>query len=239
MNTDSDYYKINKDRALIYSSTYILYLMEKHNLPLSASKFHHDRELADVASLLLDENLIITNEENYELTEAGRNKSISFQERHSYILTYIDIFAFVDLQEGTFAFEKFGTFSDPKEWTDYCNDERWSDLRVAMIDYLDGDATELVFSQMTLDDLFTTEESSWRQDLMRGKWWRQIQDICDSAIQEEDLGYTNENGEISGEHKEIHTNLALWYDEIEPPAYGSAQAIDKTSRPPWETPWTL
>ena len=129
-----------------------------------------------------------------------------------------------------------------------------------MIDYLDGNAPELVFTQLTLDNDLNIKESFWQNNLTRGKWWRKIQQICDSSIQEENLNYTLEGKNISGESvledifdqamellvtlipedRGLQSRIQKWYSE-KPPSqnYGSSITTGTGLRPPWENSWTL
>ena len=260
MLADNDYYEIDEVKGLIYAATYLLVQMDQHDLQISSRTYGPDRQLMDAIALLLEKNYISEKKEQYQLLPLGKEKVIEFQQRLSNILTYIDIFGYIDLDKGEFAFQKFGTFASDEGWNNYLDGNRWSDLRIAMIDYLDGDATELVFSQLIQENQLSTEEISWRNNLTTGEWWKQIQDICDNAIQEEDLGYQDGNKKVSGSDVlddiydqgvallqtffphdlELQNNLKAWYNEpTQNTGYGSPMMIKANSRPPWETPWKV
>lgn len=261
MSDSQDYYKVSTEKALIFASTFLLVQLERKELSLKEEYKGAEFQLREIIDFLsIQGYLSFSNEGAYALTEKGVVTVAAFENRYSNILTYIDIFSAIDLERGIFAFEKFGTFGSEKEWQDYLNAENWADLRVAMIDYLDGDAVEFVFSQMLLDKGLTVEEYSWKSDLTNGAWWREIQDICDNAIQEEDLSCVIEGRSVSGEQvledifdqgidllaKLIPEDTGLkervnsWYsDEVKVQGYGASITVDSTSLPPWETAWSL
>jgi len=253
MSFDSDPYKIDTQKGILFVATHLLVLMEKTDLSLGKLDLRGNRQAKEAIVLLEEKKLITSETKQYQLTELGREKVVEFQNRYSNILTYIDIFGFIDLEKGEFAFQKFGTFDSETQWNDYLADNRWTDLRIAMIDYLDGDATELVFAQLILENQTSLTEISWAD----------IESICNEAKQEEDLSYKNGSLLVSGsevlddiydkavellkgfhpDDVEIQHNLNTWYSEPEKATgYGSSIKIKSSkpnSTPLWETPWTI
>ncbi len=255
MYSDSSYYEIDSKKSLIFTATHLLVLLRRDEFELNSISARGDRQAKEAIVLLLEKELITLDSDLYILTEAGKEKADQFQVRYSNILTYVDIYGFVDLANGEFAFRQFGTFSSDDQWRQYISESRWTDLRIAMIDHLDGDATELVFAQQILEDNISRENISWKD----------IEDICNNALQEEDLSYENGNTLISGlevlddiydkavellkafhpEDSEIQRNLNTWYHESDEPeksmGYGSSIKIkaSSTTSPPWETSWTI
>lgn len=257
-----NYYKLTPEQENIFAATFVLVQMDALGMKFDARPVGADRNLRQTLELLSSKNLIEERDGSLAINEAGKAKVEEYKQRFSSTLTYIDIFGYVDLQTGTFAFEKFGSFESKEAWHEYLADERWSDLRIAMVDHLDGHAPEFVFSQMTLEGAFSTDEANWQLNLTRGRWWRELKDICDEAYEVEELGYQKENGKkVSGEDvlddvfeqgmqhvqrfypndSSISAKIKQWYPEEEGMAsYGGAiSTASSTSRPPWETAWTL
>lgn len=250
MLVDSDYYKIDKEKGITFFATHILVLLDKTESTLSSADLRGNRQIKEATLALQEKGFVSQEDYKYYITAKGKEKADTFQARYSSILTYLDIFGLIDLEKGEFAFQKFGTFASDQEWNEYSSDSRWSDLRIAMIDHLDGDATELVFAQMSLESHIPLADLSCQE----------ISDLCDNAIQEEDLSYKDGSKLISGsdvlddiydkavellksfhpDDSEILYNLNTWYSEPDKPiGYGSSIKISSKSKPLWESPWSL
>ena len=140
---------------------------------------------------LLAENLAqIGSDDFYQLAPAGRQAyQRMLQQQQSYLIQF-DIFAGVDLAEGTFA--------DPEK--DYAGDPRWADLRVAVAEYKGIDPYRVVFLGLLAEGSFFNR-AHWQFDLALGSnFYTEIEEIVASQISAEELGYESEEGErVSGE----------------------------------------
>ena len=105
----------------------------------------------------------------------------------SYV-THFDGYAYVDLEEGGFA--------DPE--TDLLEDNRWSDLRVAVAEHKGVDPYRVVFLAMLSAEAFF-ENPEWRFDLAVGSLFDELDATVQDQITVAELGYEDDEGEVSGE----------------------------------------
>jgi len=150
-----------------------------------------DAFLEPVFDTLLREDLVaIGADDRYRLTPlGGRAYQRLLHQQQSY-LAHFDIFAAVDLGEGTFA--------EPGQ--DYLDDPRWSDLRVAVAEHKGIDPYRMVFLSMLAGGSFF-ENAGWKFDLALGSsFFAELQEIVQSQIAQDELAYTDEDGTaVSGQ----------------------------------------
>lgn len=259
MCNSSDYYKISTSKGLTYAATFLLVQMHQADLQISTEKLGDDYQLNPALQLLIEKNHIVADETSYRLQESGKYKAIQFQERYSTALTYIDIFGFIDLDQGEFAYAHYNDCPSEEAWDIFKSEQRWSDIRIAMFDHLDGDSTELVYAQLLLEKHLHPNSSGWQQNLIKGKWWRELAEMCNSAIQMEDLEYQQEQELVTGEQVlddiydqalvilkelypndlEIQNNLNTWFNDTPDAPNRNLSLIQPSTTPPWASPWTL
>ena len=103
-------------------------------------------------------------------------------------VVHFDIYAYVDLDNGA--------FGDPK--TDLLEGDQWSDLRVAVAEHKGIDQYRVVFLAMLSAQRFF-ENPDWKFDLSMGTLFDEMQQIVQDQLCVEDLGYTDNEGQVSGE----------------------------------------
>ncbi len=121
-------------------------------------------------------------------TEQGHRVYEQLVEQLDAYVTHFDVYAYVDLAEGVFA--------DPD--TDFLEDNRWSDLRVAVAEHKGVDPQRVVFLAMLSAEAFF-ENPEWRFDLAVGSLFDELEATVQDQIAVEELGYEDDEGEISGE----------------------------------------
>lgn len=109
------------------------------------------------------------------------------QQQESYV-THFDIFSHVDLEAGVFADKD----------RDLLEDERWSDLRVAVAKFKGIDPYRIVFLAMLSDEVFF-ENPDWKFDLAMGNLFEEMESIVEEQITIEELAYSDGDEFISGE----------------------------------------
>ena len=120
--------------------------------------------------------------QTYIATDKGRSALAKFMQRYSEYLKLFDVFCAVDLSAGTFAFAKFFDFETDDEWNAYLNQDNWEDTRIAVSEYKKLDPLEIVFMSFINEGRFDVESTTWQFDISSGDVWREIEEICNSAL---------------------------------------------------------
>lgn len=141
----------------------------------------------------------IVDDDHYEPTKKGEQVLAKFLARYDDFLRTIDIYSAVDLEEGTFAFERMFDFDDQRDWLEYIDQDRFSDLRVAVARFKKLDPVELVFMACVNDGTLSTDDDGWQKRLVHGEFWDFVADVIDNALGPEDLAYDDEQGTVPGE----------------------------------------
>src|ERR1700761_601681 len=137
---------------------------------------------------LMSKGYVITSGINYQVTATGQQVLDTFMKRYTEYLKVYDVFSFVDLEKGEFAFARYYDFDNDDAWADFTNDERWDDLRIAVALFKKLDPAEIVFMSFINEDRFDTTAAGWQMDLMSDNEWKEIEAICDTAIKPEEVG---------------------------------------------------
>ena len=193
-------YSISEEQKKRFAGIYLLDYMI--NTPRAIPIFldGNDADLEPVLEWLMAKGWIqIHNDEKYVPHPEGRKALAKFLARYSEYLTMFDIYSAVDLESGEFAFSRYFDFETDEEWKDYLNDPRWDDLRIAVADFKKMDPVEIVFMSFIAEKRFGRDESGWQFDLLLGSVWDEILEICNTAIQWEELGYEDEQGPVPAE----------------------------------------
>lgn len=186
-----------KEFAGIYLLEFII------NKPKAFALFleHDESDLEPILEYLLVKGWIqIMNDEKYVPTVDGRLELKKFLEKYSAYLENFDVFCAVDLGAGEFAFQYWDDIEDEEEWERFLNQERWEDMRVAVADYLKMNPVEIVFMSFVAEDRFGRDQTGWQFDLLLGSVWDEILEICNTALQVNDLSYESDTGIVSGEN---------------------------------------
>lgn len=125
---------------------------------------------------------------NYEATQKGIEVLNTFMKRYTEYLKVYDVFSFVDLEKGEFAFSKYFDFDTDEAWDSYKNDHRFDDVRIAVAIFKKLDPAEIVFMSFINEGRFDTAANGWQMDLLSNAMWDSIDRICDTAIKPEEIG---------------------------------------------------
>lgn len=141
--------------------------------------------------LLHSKGMLDINDGAYVPTEAGRVELENFLAKYTEYLQMFDIYCAVDLEGGVFAFEEINnpSFSD-EQWEEFLSNERFSDVRVAVADFKGLNPTEIVFMSFLTEGRFEVGAERWQYNLTGEAVWREIEEICNTAI---DVDYLREN----------------------------------------------
>lgn len=229
-----------------------------------------EEDLESILEWLLVRDLIeIKDQERYAPTEKGRIALKRFMARYSDFLSFFDVFCAVDLGEGSFAFADYYDFNEPEAWRNFIAQDRWEDLRIAVATYKGIDPVEIVFMSFLNEGRFGRSETGWEFDLLLGSVWDEILDICNTAITTDQLGWEDDDGEVSGESvlqdiidqglnliEQLHQHGQPYSDQIahavsDSPSASTVEAVDLLKKrsndfdnsptPPkrWQDDWEL
>lgn len=137
---------------------------------------------------LMSKGYVQTSGANYQLTAKGQDVYSVFMKRYTEYLKVYDIFSFVDLEKGEFAFDRYYDFESDDAWADFTNDERFDDLRIAVAMFKKIDPAEIVFMSFINENRFDTTSAGWQMDLVSDNSWKEIEDICNTAIKPDEVG---------------------------------------------------
>ncbi len=193
-------YVLTNDQKMQFAGIFVLeYMINKpHEFPLLLSK--NDQDLETILEWLLVNELIqIKQNESYSPTDKGRESLNKFIDRYSEFLNVFDIFCAVDLETGEFAFESYFDFDDKVSWDLFLREDRWDNLRIAVADYKKLNPVEIVFMSFISENRFGRNQTGWQFDLLLGTVWDEILEICQTAIQWDELGFEDEEGIVPAE----------------------------------------
>ncbi len=125
---------------------------------------------------------------NYAVTDKGHEVYNTFMQRYSEYLKVYDIFSYVDLEKGDFAFARYFDFETDAAWDAYKNDQRFDDLRIAVAMFKKVDPAEIVFMSFINENRFDATSAGWQMDLVSDNSWNEIEEICDTAIKPKEVG---------------------------------------------------
>jgi len=137
---------------------------------------------------LMSKSYVQTSGLNYQVTAKGQEVFDTFMKRYTEYLKVYDIFSYVDLEKGEFAFARYFDFETDEAWADFANDERFDDLRIAVALFKKIDPAEIVFMSFINENRFDTTATGWQMDLVSDNSWNEIEEICKTAIKPEEVG---------------------------------------------------
>jgi len=182
-------YSVKKDDRLLYAALIILRDILKFKTPYDVLLEDDATHLEDLFTYMLSKGLVeIQNDKYYVPTKKGREACLKFEKRYYEYLKVYDIYSFVDMEEGIFAFDSYFDLEDD-EWNEFVEDERWEDLRIVIAEFKRMNPIEIVFMQFLSEGRFDLEKEAWEFDLMNGLVWGDIEDACNNARSREDLEY--------------------------------------------------
>ena len=141
----------------------------------------------------------------YIPTEKGREELVLFYNKYYEYLKIFDIFCAVDLERGEFAFERINDPWSDEEWFAFLEEERFSDVRVAVADFKGLDPIEIVFMSYLNENRFDCSVDRWQYSLTGNEIWDEIQAVCNNAIS---IDYLKEDGVLEDVIKR-GTDIAL------------------------------
>ncbi|QEC75909.1 hypothetical protein [Mucilaginibacter ginsenosidivorax] len=179
---------LSDDNKKTFKAIIVLNEMINGNHQFSSSAYGDDAVLQPLFQELVANGYIISSGSVYKVSSKGRGVFDTFMKRYSEYLKVYDVFSFVDLEKGEFAFSSYFDFDNDDDWFNFTDNERFDDLRIAVAMFKKADPAEIVFMSFINENRFDTSVSGWQNDLMADTAWGEIEDICNSAIKPEDVG---------------------------------------------------
>ena len=249
---------INSEKQQLFAATFLLDYMAKNKATFDTLATDGSEDFTSTLQWLLSRGHIAFNKNHcYAIAPKGQQAADHFAKRYQTLLTYFDVFAHVDLEAGSFAYQEYQNFNSTAKWQRYIQQEQWEDMRIPLIQHLGGSAIELVFCQFVKEERIDTTTAGWQYEIANGIPWSEILDICNSALTAEQLSYDNGSEIISGEHIlddvaaqgfdllrdlysddiEIHSDLAVWFPQhgVHNPSLNPPSA----AKPIWQKTWEL
>ncbi|YCM46327.1 hypothetical protein V2O64_09890 [Verrucomicrobiaceae bacterium 227] len=245
-------FRITSEKRTLFNGTVLLGHMAGRDLKFDILLPGSHGNLEPILSWLLTRDLIeISPEHHYQVSTLGHATVAAFERRYRRLLQYFDVFSAVDLGSGEFALAYFENFQNDTSWQQFLSDERWEDLRVPVAQFLGGDPVEFVFAHFMREGRFDFEKGGWEITLLEGLIWTEIEQICWSSLEPDDLGYDDVRGEdvlaevieqglllartLSDHEPELMAHLARWAPSRQAPEWKP----DSSTIPFWKTRWNL
>ena len=192
-------YSITKDEKLLYAALIILRDILKFKTTYPVLLEGDAAHLEDLFTYMLSKDLIeMQNDKHYVPTAKGREACVKFERRYYEYLKVYDIYSFVDMEDGEFAFSSYFNMEDD-EWNSFVGGERWEDLRIAIMEFKKINPIEIVFMQFLMEGRFDLEKEAWEFDLVNGLIWDDIVEACNNARTVKDFEYEDDGETITGE----------------------------------------
>ncbi len=211
MSYENRFLKPNQEECFSLSAIVVLDKMLKKNRPFCTLLEGDDTYLEELLDFLVDKEILELDLEKgeYIATQKGRNLYNNFLQRYKEYLTVFDVFCAVDLDEGSFGFEKFFDYSE-EIFINFINEDRFVDLRVTVCEFKKMQSLnifEIVFISFLLEKRFREPRDrsnilgteSWQYQCYTGTIFEEVVDICNGAPHFKELGYQDDQGAVSGE----------------------------------------
>ena len=148
-----------------------------------------DGEDSHIEHIFIDLNangLVKVEGSQYVPTEKGHDALNKFMQCYFEFLKVYDLYAFVDLEAGEFAFETGYDLVDD-EYEESIDDERWSDVRIAVVEFKKLDPTEILFMSFINEGRFDLESKGWQMDIVADLIWDEIEHVANNSINAEEI----------------------------------------------------
>jgi hypothetical protein len=180
--------KLTEEQKKNFRSIILLDAMINNDRQFSTDVNSDDMLLAPLLKELMAQGYVIFTGGNYKVSSSGKDVLATFNKRYAEYLKIYDIYAFVDLDKGEFAFSGYFDFDSDQAWDDFKNEDRFEDLRITVALFKKMDPAEIVFMAFINENRFDTGMGGWQKDLLGNAVWQEIEEIIDTAIKPEELG---------------------------------------------------
>lgn len=179
---------LTPDNKKSYKAIILLNEMINGTHPFKTIANGDDSVLEPLFIELMSRGYVTTSGMAYQVTASGREVYDTFMKRYTEFLKVYDVFSYVDLEKGEFAFASYYDFDTDEAWTNYTRADRFEDLRIAVAIFKKIDPAEIVFMSFINENRFDTTSAGWQIDLVSDNNWNEIEEICEAAIKPDELG---------------------------------------------------
>jgi len=208
-------WRLTEEEQLNYQALYILYLITEDKVTFPNFLTGNLNFAQESIDLLENKKLIAQKEKItegkkvlgvaieesesdwiYEASEEAKMLVAKHRKKFREFLTFYDVYAHVDPEQGEFAFRKIKKIllkeGGKKAWEKYKNQDRWFDYRVPVAVYKGFDPREFIFFSFMEEGRFIPKEEDiehqWAENLFRGDIWEELHQIVNSAPRWEEQG---------------------------------------------------
>lgn len=190
-------YSLNNQDRIQYAGILILNYMIEEGVFFPVLIKGNDLHIEPILNHLRKQNLVEIRDDKFSVTEKGKKEVEQFISGYTGFLKKYEVYIAVDLKDGEFAWSSFHDFSNEAEFKNSLNDERWEDVRFAVLEYRKDkkffkrnllNPVEIIFLSFLEEQRFNFSKLGWQSDILSGQIWDEILEISNSMLQWRDLG---------------------------------------------------
>jgi hypothetical protein len=158
-------YKITKEKSDIYRGIIILNEMINNHRLFPVVGKNDVETLKPLLITMCSKGLVKLEDNEFKPTEKGRENLVTFYNKFYEFVKIFQIFSAVDLEHGTFAYEKYWQM-DENVFLNYINEPQFEDCRVAVAEFKKIDPVEMVFMSFLSENKIDVTAPDWAFNLI-------------------------------------------------------------------------
>ena len=185
--------------------------------------FNNDDKILEPLFIdLLSKGYVEIKGDRYIASGKGIETFSNFMKRYTEYLKIFDIYSFVDLERGEFAFSRYFDFTTDEDWDKFKSNPRFDDVRIAVALFKKLNPHEIVFMSFINENRFDTDSTGWQVELMSDNIWNEIELIVETAIDPDQLGSEDGNVilDIIDQGTQLMIDLLKKESDLKPVAVG-------------------
>jgi hypothetical protein len=207
-------YNLTIDTKFQYVALVLIHEMINYQKYFPISLDGDDMFLFEYLEFMRGKGLVEVKNEKYVPTSKGRKYLENFYDKYFEYLKVFDIYCAVDLAEGEFAFASIFEDMNKDQWNEFLNEERFSDVRIAVAEFKKINPVEIVFMSFLNEGRFETNREGWQIYLTKDEVWNEILTICNTAIDLETLKENDVIQDVVQKGTDLMFNILKQDEEI-------------------------
>ena len=171
-----------------YRAIIVLNEMLKGTHQFATEATDDDKLLDPLFANLREQGYVVSSGGYYVASAKGKQVFNTFMQRYKEYLRIYDVFSYIDLEQGEFAFARYYDFDTDEKWENFIGDDRFEDLRIAVAMFKKMNPVEIVFMSFINEDRFDINTPGWQALLMSDNEFTQIGNIIDEAVTPDQVG---------------------------------------------------